>query len=166
MSKGCKICDDIPTRIVIDEELAKGNSFAFIERVMKMRGFSVTGPTIAKHKRHQHDYLDPLNENAGVEVAPAGAPPPGVTKKDLATLLKDRMTKVIETMEDEDLVSKDMQPFIGNAIKTQATLDKREGRKQGTQTFALLLAGAIAERMGVPQIAGPVTIEGEAEEIE
>lgn len=156
MSTGCKICDDIVVRTVVDEEIAKGNSYAFIARVMTARGFKVTPPTISSHRRHQSDYVEP---------APAGAPPPGVLpKRDLAVLLKDRMLSVVETMSDDDLVAKDLQPFIGNAIKTQAVIDKRENVKRGNNTFILQLAGALADQM--LQIEDGNTIEGEAVELE
>jgi hypothetical protein len=154
MSAGCKICDDLAFRAAVDEELSRGNSFSYIARVMTARGFSVTPPTVANHKRHQSDYIAP---------AAAGAAPPGITKRDIATILRDRMAGIVETMDDADLIDKDNQPFIGNAIKTQAVIDKREVVRKGNTTFVLQLAGALAERLALPE---PVTIEGEAFEVD
>jgi hypothetical protein len=150
MSLGCKVCDDLALRKVVDEELDKHKTYAFISRVQKLRGADVSDVTISKHDKHRHEYAKPDEK-------------PALLKRDLAVLVRDKMYSAIESLPDDAMLVKEFQPALGNAIRAQGAIDKREVKKVGGQTFILQLAAALGERIGIT--AGPEIIEGEATEL-
>lgn len=155
----CMICDDKIACRAIDEELAKGLSGEALARLMTLRGFSVTAPTILSHAKHR-----------------VPIPPPGVAKKkrDLALLVRDKVAERIENAEGDDeamdslLFSKGGQGAISVGLKAEAIIDKREARVDDKQTvlkLALLLAGG-GQLLAPPElIEDGMTIEGEAREV-
>lgn len=150
MSLGCRICDDPAARTVIDEMQFKADPDASIQRIMKMRGFDVGPSVYSRHRREAHrmDYQPKENEK------------PAVAKRDLAILVRDKLYDAIESMDGDAILVKEFQPALGNAIRAQSAIDKRETKKVGGQTFILQLAAALGERLSIT--AGPEVIEGEA----
>jgi hypothetical protein len=151
MSLGCKVCDNLPLRDAIDKLLKSGKAYTYISRNQGYLGNSITPDTISKHDKHRWEYE--ANE----------AEKPAVAKRDLAVLVRDKMYDAIESMPVESMLIKDFQPALGNAIRAQGAIDKRETKKVGNQTFILQLAAALGERIGIT--AGPEVIEGEATEL-
>jgi hypothetical protein len=95
---------------------------------------------------------------------------PAISGSDLATVYRDRMLALINSMSDEELLEKDFAPAIANALKAQNTLDGREKLKAKTgQTLELLaglraiLTGAIAP--APLQLNDGNTLEGEFSEV-
>jgi len=149
MSLGCKICDDLALKKVVEEELDKHNTYAFISRVQEHRGTKVSPETISNHAKHR-EYPPPDEK-------------PALPKRDLAVLVRDKMYDAIEALPADAMLIKDFQPALGNAIRAQGAIDKRETKKVGNQTFILQLAAAMGERLGLT--SGPDVIEGEATEL-
>ena len=151
MSLGCMVCDDKAACAVIDELLEKSFTYAYVARVMTLRGFSITAPTIGRHDKHR-------GATALPEVVKR--------KRDFAIMVRD---KAADLLEDDklDLTNKDTVPGINAGLKAQAALDKREANrpKQGLADVLLALLGALK---GEPpkQLTEGEVIEGSAVEVE
>lgn len=113
---------------------------------------------------------------------PVGAPPETrAGKRDAAEIIKNRVLDALANISESEgewidgadgerhfirgssILSKDLQPALGTALKAQALEDKREATKKGSVTFVLQLAAAMGERMAL--LTGGEVIEGEATEI-
>ncbi len=153
MSLGCRICDDPAVRKPIDEMQFKNDPDASIARIMKYRGFDVGAPVYRRHRSEAHRLI----------YMPKDDEKPALVKRDLAILVRDKMYDAIEALPADAMLIKEFQPALGNAIRAQGAIDKRETKKVGGQTFILQLAAALGERIGIT--AGPEVIEGEATEL-
>lgn len=144
-------------RVAVDEYLDQKEPFAFIARVMTARGFKVSADVVSKHSRHRHEYAPP----------PTAAP--NTERRDIAKLLQQRMGDAIATMPDDELFDKDNQSAIGNALKAQNIIDKREiaqKKQTGADVLLSLLAALRGEGRPAPQLEDGMTIEGEAVEVD
>jgi hypothetical protein len=135
----CMICDDKLACRAIDEELEKGMTGAALSRLMTLRGFEVTAPTVLQHAKHRQPMA-----------------PPGVakTKKDLATLVRDRVLQKIEN-DKFDILDKEIQPALKTGLMAEGLLDKREARtddKKQVIQLAVLLAGGAAGLVAPPEL--------------
>jgi hypothetical protein len=153
LSLGCKICSDPAARTPIDEMQFKADPDTSIQRIMKLRGFDVSTAVLSRHRREAHRLTYEPRENEK----------PTLAKRDLAILVRDKMYEAIEALPADAMLIKEFQPAIGNAIRSQTAIDKRETKKVGNQTFILQLAAAMGERLGLAP--GPDVIEGEATEL-
>ena len=152
MSLGCRICDDLAYRGPIDEMQFKNDPDASIARIMKARGFDIGASVYSRHRKEAHRLIYMTKEGEK----------PALAKRDLAILVRDKMYDAIEALPADAMLIKEFQPALGNAIRAQGAIDKRETKKVGGQTFILQLAAALGERIGIT--AGPPVevIEGEA----
>jgi hypothetical protein len=153
---GCKVCDDKVARVAVDETLAKGLSAEGTARLMTLRGYGVTGPTILKHKAH-----------ALVPVVP-----PNMTKRDLTALVVE---KTIDAIENGDIAITDEKLWknVGPGLKAQGEINKMKLHGDDRQTalvLAALLAGKATGYLAPIErrilLDDPGIIEGEATEVD
>lgn len=141
----CKVCDDKLACRAIDEELEKGMTGAAVARLMTLRGFEVSAQTILEHNKHRRPIA-----------------PPGVakTKRDLATLVRDKVIAKVEAAGDGEeleaiLFSKGGQGALTVGLKAEALIDKRDARtddKKAVLQLAILLAGGPAGLLAPPAL--------------
>jgi hypothetical protein len=111
-----------------------------------------------------------IDYSAGAGPKPT-RPMPKISGADLTTAYRDRMKALIDQMDDEQLLDKDVQAAIANALKAQNALDAREKAKAKTgQTLELLAGLRLILLGGVPapeplQLDDGQVIEGEAVEV-
>lgn len=152
----CMVCDDKVACRAIDDELAKGLTYAALSRLMTLRGFDVSAPTLSQHDKHR-----------------APGPPPDVAKRkrDLAIMVRDKVADKVES-ETFDILDRDNQSAIKSGLLAQKMLDTREARTDDRKVaFAiatLLAGGGPAGFLAPPDLVGEDenVIEGEAVEIE
>lgn len=138
----CKVCDDKLACRAVDEELEKGLSGAALARLMTLRGFEVSAQTILEHNKHRQ---------------PMATPGVAKTRKDLATLVRDKVLAKVESGDADDfmLFSKPGQGAISVGLKAEALIDKREARtddKKAVFQLAVLLAGGPAGLLAPPAL--------------
>lgn len=138
----CMICDDKVACRAIDEELAKGMTGAAVSRLMTLRGFEVSASTVNEHKGH----MMPMA-------------PPGVakTRKDLATLVRDKVQTAVENGEI-DILDKMGQGAIKTGLAAEKIIDTRAARSDDKKlALALsmaLLGGGPAGFLAPPDLIG------------
>ena len=150
------ICDDKVACRAIDEELERGMTGAALARLMTLRGFEVTAPTVLQHAKHRQPIA-----------------PPGVAtrKRDLALLVRDKAYTMAENMPDELFADKGVQGALTVGLRAEALLDKREARTDDRKSviqLAILLAGGPAGLLAPPELTSgdDDIIEGTAEEVD
>lgn len=153
----CMVCDDKLACRAVDEELEKGMSGAAVARLMTLRGFQVTAPTINEHNKHRQ---------------PMATPDVARTKKDLATLLRDKIMEKVENNPEFDILDKEVQPALKTGLMAEGLIDKRVARtddKKAAIQIAVLLAGGPAGLLAPPDLRGDEddnVIDGEAVEVD
>lgn len=173
MSKGCKVCDDRAMFVAVGEQLDRKEKFAFIARVITARGFPVSAITVSHHAKHRHEVYDYAAREAEgtlpfIAIGVSGIPVTKVEQHDIAKLIQQKMGDAISVMETHQLLDKDNQAAIGNAIKAQAVIDKRAAAQKKIGTGEALLAVLAALRAGVPlpQIGDGMVIDSTAVEVD
>lgn len=153
---GCKICDDKVAARAIDEELAKGESAAYVARLMTLRGFSVVDQTVLEHKKHS------LTASTAV-IAAKGS------RKHVSKIVEERVVAKLEADPNLDLTDKDIARMVGLGLKAEAEVNKQLSRVDDRKTaiaIAFILSGASGG--GPPEhllIGDGDVIEGEATEV-
>ena len=154
------ICDDKLACRAIDEELEKGMSGAAVARLMTLRGFEVGAPTVNEHNKHRQPIA-----------------PPGVakTKRDLATLVRDKVVTAVEGGQ-LDVLDPEAQSALKTGLQAESIIDKRVARtddRKAVFQLAVLLAGGPTGLLAPghltedgPEPEDPNVIEGTAVEIE
>jgi hypothetical protein len=147
---GCKVCDDIALKGGVDELLEGKAPYTQIARRMTARGFPVSADIVSSHDKHRHEY--PTKSQTTIE------------RRDVAAIIRDKMTQTIVAMNPGDMFEKDLQPALGTALKAQAIIDKRETKKPQQNFFIELYMG---QRVGPAALLDdPNVIDGEATEVE
>jgi hypothetical protein len=151
----CKVCDDKAAAKAVDEELRKGVSAAGVAKLMTMRGFAVTAPTILGHKQHA--------------VQSQVAAPPDLKKRDLAVMVRDKVADLVE--DDEiDFLDKNHMAAVGMGLKAQAEINKQVNKAENKEfKLSIFLSGASLGRLGVPAallIDDGNTVDGEFEPVD
>lgn len=98
---------------------------------------------------------------------------PKPTKRDLATMLRDKVAEAVEDLTPEALMymGKDLAPMVGKGLQAEAILDKREvnekrlGIAAGALSLQAWLAGLGASTEPPKELDDGNTIEGEFEEV-
>lgn len=150
----CGICKDKAACRAVDEELAKGATGEFVARLMTLRGWPTTAPTVNGHRKHAVGAAD------GVIAAK--------TQRDLARVVRD---KALELFDNGDLALTDREhvPGITAGLKAQAELNKQANKSDDRKTgiaIAMILSGATSG--GPPEhllIGDGNVIDGEYEDL-
>ena len=153
MSAGCKVCDDRVLRTAVDELLDQKETFSFISRVMTARGFPVSANVASSHASHRYLYAAP--EATKVE------------QRDIAKLIQQKTGDAIAEMSVPDLLDKDNQAAIANALKAQVIIDKRAAaqKKIGTGEALLSILAALSAGVPLPQLEDGLVIDSTAVEV-
>jgi hypothetical protein len=133
-----------------------------IARLMTLRGFEITAPTVGDHrKRHWQ---------------PAPPPEAKLHGGDAAIFVRDAQMKALEKTlalpdGDDRILDKDIQPAVKSMLTAQRDIDRRVGRTNNQKTqiaIALLLSGAEGGRDAIPEhlrIGDGQTVEGDFTEV-
>ena len=121
--------------------------------------------------------LDPdvvsRHKNNGHWVAKQRTDGPKPTKRDLATLVRDKVADAVEELSGEALLimGKELGPMVGKGLQAEAIIDKRAvndaklGLAAGALTIQAWLAGMGRSTAPPPELDDGNTIEGEAVEL-
>jgi hypothetical protein len=138
----------------VDDSLNRGLSNVGISAAIAELGGTLDRLVIARHK--ENHWTKPVNPDA-----------PRPTMRDLAITMRDKVLEAVEPMDAEALLymGKDLAPMIGQGLKAQAILDKREqATKKNTQADILLslLAALRGEGRPMLQIEDGTVVDGVA----
>lgn len=146
--------------LYVNELLDKGITNAGIAAGIVDMGGKLDPEVVGRHK-------------ASHWTKPARTEGPKPTRADLAVLVRDKTYDMVDRLDPDALMvfGKDLSPIVGQGLKAQGLIDKREqlDKKLGIQAGAIALQAWIA---GLGQTAPPPelddgnTIEGEAVEID
>lgn len=107
--------------------------------------------------------------NASLGVAPGSTDLPDMPKADLAALIREKAIAAIAGMDDETLMSKDVQPFLANALRAEGQIEARQKNQKGASAelaWAILKMLAGGESQPVAALEDGRTIEGTFTEVE
>lgn len=156
----CLICKNPSLLLYVNGLLDKGITNAGIAAGVVDMGGKLDPDVIGRHKN-------------GHWVKPERAEGPKATKGDLAVLVRDKVYDMVDELTPEALMvlGKDFSPVIGQGIKAQTLIDKREqlDKKLGIQAGAIALQAWIAglgHSPPPPELDDGNTIEGESVELE
>ena len=160
MSAKCVVCAVPATRLYVDTLLDKGLSNAGIAAGILDMGGKMDPERVARHRRDHW-------------VKPERTEGPRPTKRDLATLVRDKVADAVEDLSPEALLimGKDLGPMIGKGLQAESLLDKRtvNDRKLGLAAGALSLQvwlAGLGQSAPPPELDDGNTVDGEAVEVE
>jgi hypothetical protein len=124
-------------------------------------GGTLDPDVVSRHKNNGH--WQPKQRTEG----------PKPTKRDLATLVRDKVADAVEDLSPEALLlmGKDLGPMVGKGLQAEAILDKREvnekrlGIAAGALSLQAWLAGLGASTAPPLELDDGNTIDGEAVEV-
>lgn len=164
--KNCVICRAGDRRNLVEHDWSSGLSMVAIAKIQTEAGWKLSTRQVSVHLK---------NHVAGA----ATRMKPELTKRDAAIYFRDKIMEEFEKREGEyedgtpllDILSPNLQPSIGSALRAQQVIDKREAvqAKSGKiDMIWMMLGGGHGENALAPAhlIEDGLTIEGEAVEID
>jgi hypothetical protein len=160
----CKVCKEPERARLIEADWAGGMSAVGIAARLKDAGWPIAASAVLRHLHHVPGAHNRTNTPI----------PVGMTKRDAALFVRDRIMDELEVMEDDvdpagesklNILSKDLQPALGSMLRAQDIIDKRETREKNKKIslFVLMLGGPDGKNALAPLelSSGEDVIEGE-----
>jgi hypothetical protein len=146
--------------LYVNTLLDNGISLSGIAAGVVDMGGKLDPERVARHKR---DHWHPKERTEG----------PKPTKRDLATLVRDKVADAVEELSGEALLlmGKELGPMVGKGLQAEAIIDKRAvndaklGLAAGALSLQAWLAGLGSNTAPPAELDDGMTIEGEAVEV-
>lgn len=156
----CLICNNPALALYVNRLLEDGISNAGIASGVADLGGKLDPEVVGRHKTNHW-------------VRPVRVEGPRPTKRDLATLMRDKVYEGVEDLSPEALLlmGKELAPMVGKGLQAEAIIDKRIvndkrlGLAAGALSLQAWLSGLGAMTAPPPELDDGRVIDGEAVEV-